>query len=185
MTDDLIESKHKLRLEIQGQREAWEISELRAWSAKINEKLCAMMNERKVKVVHCFLPMGKEIDVWPSILFALQRGIKVVTTKTLPKAKLQHLVLSDPENLEQGRFGTKHPKDAEEYTGAYDLIIVPGMVFDANGGRIGYGAGYYDHFLSSHENAYKVGVCYPFQILDFVPQEQHDVSLDLVLSSDS
>jgi 5-formyltetrahydrofolate cyclo-ligase len=106
----------------------------------------------------------------------------VVTTKTLPKSTLQHLVLTDLDDLENGVFGTKHPRNAVEWKESYDLIIVPGLAFDSHGHRLGYGGGYYDAFLPRHPNTLKVGVGFPFQLVESVPVEDFDEKVDLVFA---
>lgn len=60
--------------------------------------------------------------------------------------------------------------------------LIPGMGFDADGHRLGRGKGYYDRFLSAHPYIYKIGVCFPFQILDNVPFDEYDVVMDEVVS---
>ena len=66
-------------------------------------------------------------------------------------------------------------------TGKYDLIIVPGLSFDESNFRLGYGGGYYDNFMSQHLDARKIGIFYPFQKIEKVPVEAHDLKLDEVL----
>lgn len=95
---------------------------------------------------------------------------------------MQNLFLTDLKNMEAGIFNTYHPKDAEEYTGEYDLIIVAGLAFDKRGYRVGYGGGYYDTFLAGQPKALKVGVCFPFQMIAEVPVESHDIKLDEILT---
>jgi 5-formyltetrahydrofolate cyclo-ligase len=56
------------------------------------------------------------------------------------------------------------------------------LAFDAANYRLGYGGGYYDGFLRQHPEAYKLGICYPFQKVKQVPLEAHDVRLDAVLA---
>lgn len=63
-----------------------------------------------------------------------------------------------------------------------DLIIVPGVAFDVRGGRLGRGKGYYDKILKQTD-AYKVGVCFDFQLVEQVPTEEHDIKMDLVIKS--
>lgn len=74
---------------------------------------------------------------------------------------------------------------AEAYTfwDRIDLIVVPGVAFDKKGHRMGRGRGFYDRFLAKSElcNAYKLGVCFPSQIVDSVPMDPHDVSMDDVI----
>lgn len=67
-----------------------------------------------------------------------------------------------------------------------DVVIVPALAFDSKKNRIGFGGGYYDTFLEKvrqkNNKALFIGVCYDFQIIDSVPTEKHDVTLDFVVS---
>jgi 5-formyltetrahydrofolate cyclo-ligase len=148
---------------------------------RINAQLWDLIEERAVRVIHSYMTMGSEVDVRPLLQKALDKGLQVVVPKTLRKRQLQHLVLTDLKNTEAGIFNTYHPKDASEYTGEYDLILVSGLAFDPRGYRVGYGGGYYDTFLADQQAALRVGVCYPFQLVAEVPVEEHDVRLDRVV----
>jgi 5-formyltetrahydrofolate cyclo-ligase len=147
----------------------------------ICERLAQMILEKNAKVVHSFLPMGDEIDIFPLIETLLEKGITVVTPKALKQRKMMNLVLRSLGELEDGIFGTKHPANTHEHTGSYDFFIVPGLAFDRNNYRLGYGSGYYDAFLATQPTAFKLGICYPFQLLGKVPREPHDVPLDGLL----
>ena len=67
------------------------------------------------------------------------------------------------------------------FTGIIDLIIVPGLVFDKKLNRLGFGMGYYDKYLNSH-NIYKIGLCFNEQIVDFVPVESHDIKMNMIIT---
>ena len=62
-----------------------------------------------------------------------------------------------------------------------DLILVPGTAFDAGGGRLGQGGGYYDRFLEK-TGALRVGVCHGFALQKSVPEEAHDARMDYILT---
>ncbi len=83
--------------------------------------------------------------------------------------------------MEKGVFGTVHPTGEKVFTGTYDMMITPGLSFDSNNYRLGYGGGYYDTFLAENPAAKKVGIFYPFQEVDNLPLEPHDVRLDEIL----
>ncbi len=152
------------------------------YSGKICDQLWKIIEENNLQVIHSYLTMGSEVNVLPLLQKALDAGLTVVVPKTLKKRQMQNLMLNDLKNMEAGIFGTYHPKDTAEYTGHYDLIIVAGLAFDEKGYRVGYGGGYYDTFLVGQPNARKIGVCYPFQQLEEVPVEPHDVRLDDLIS---
>jgi 5-formyltetrahydrofolate cyclo-ligase len=68
------------------------------------------------------------------------------------------------------------PKDA--------VIIVPCMAYDKMGYRLGGGKGYYDRYLSELADNYKIGICFPWQIVEKLPVESHDMRVDEVLTAD-
>ncbi|MCB0401158.1 MAG: 5-formyltetrahydrofolate cyclo-ligase [Flavobacteriales bacterium] len=133
------------------------------------------------KIVHAYLPMGKEINISPLLKNLLQKNITIVIPKTLPKYQLENRILTSLTDIEKGVFGTTHPANSKEYKGNFDLIIVPGLAFDNNNYRLGYGGGYYDNFLVHYPFASKIGIFYPEQEVLKVPTEKHDIRLDKIL----
>lgn len=65
---------------------------------------------------------------------------------------------------------------------AISLVVVPGVAFDAAGNRLGRGKGYYDRLLPRLTAAYKIGICFPFQLVDCVPAEPFDIRMDEIIS---
>ena len=62
------------------------------------------------------------------------------------------------------------------------LVLMPGLAFDREGHRMGYGGGYYDKFLAAEPNHPTVALCFDFQIVEHIPTEEFDIPVDLVLS---
>lgn len=174
----VIEQKKALRKQMLVKRARLNRKAKKKYDQWICDSLWETIKSRNFKTVHCYLPMGTEINIIPLIEKLLLESITVITPKTLPKPKLQNLVLSSLNELEKGVFGTKHPANAKEFLGAYDLIIVPGLAFDKTKYRLGYGGAYYDNFLVIHPNTPKIGIFYPFQEVNEVPLESHDIQLD-------
>lgn len=150
-------------------------------SAIVCQKLSVLSKKLNARTIHTFIPMGSEVDVMPFIVAEFAKDTTIVAPQTLKARQLKHLRLLSPNDLESGRFGTQHPAGDEEFGGKPDLILVPGLAFDHRGFRLGYGAGYYDTFLAQNPHAFKLGVCYPFQLVDEVPIEPHDVQLDQII----
>ncbi len=177
----IFEQKDALRKEMYKKRAKNKAAAKKEYDLWICAELEKIVKEKNVKIVHAYLPMGTEIDIRPFLEKILAQNIKIITPKTLPKRQLENLELHSLNELEKGVFGTLHPANSKIYSGNYDLIIVPGLAFDKENYRLGYGGGYYDTFLEQHPNAFKVGVFYPFQKVNAVPKEKHDISLDLIL----
>ena len=90
-----------------------------------------------------------------------------------------------PHELISARCGLSEPWDKcpaltlRDFENA--LILVPGLAFDDEGFRIGYGGGFYDKFLAKEPEHPTVALCYSFQMVDAIPTEDYDIPVDLVL----
>lgn len=176
------EKKSAIRKEMLLQRDSLPAVEKQILDNELCEKISAVIAGRKARVVHSYIPFGSEPDINPLLQKLLDDGLTVVCPKSLAKRTIQNLVLKSLTDLEEGRFGTKHPAGDNEYTGTIDLYIVPGVAFDKNSYRLGYGSGYYDTWFAAHPDGHKLGICYPFQLVNELPNEQHDVALSEVVS---
>jgi 5-formyltetrahydrofolate cyclo-ligase len=149
-----------------------------------------------------FLAVRSEIDPAPALDEARRRGARVAFPRVAddrePRLRF-HAV--DPSELRAGRFGIPEPPadSAEVPLEDIDLMIVPGLAFDAEGRRLGFGGGYYDEVLSRRPGALDrgtgdgaalgprgprlvVGLAYDFQIVDACPAEPHDQPIDCVVT---
>ena len=86
-----------------------------------------------------------------------------------------------PDSLREGAYGILEPVGElfNDYS-SIDLVIVPGMAFDHAGHRLGRGKGYYDRLLPQLTKAYKIGLCFDFQMTDNVPHDEKDVVMEEV-----
>ena len=103
-----------------------------------------------------------------------------IEEKTMEAVEIQSL-----DNLVKDKYGILEPSEDIEAVEKVelDLIILPGVVFDVNGGRIGYGGGYYDKYLQNlDESIPKVALCYDFQVINKVPMEEHDIKADCIIT---
>lgn len=112
-----------------------------------------------------------------------QVGKTVLMPKVTGATSMELRVYDGPDTLTIGSFGILEP-DGTLFTdyAAIDTAVIPGMAFDPHGNRLGRGKGYYDRLLPLAANAYKIGVCFAFQMLDNVPADAHDIRMDEVLA---
>ncbi len=96
---------------------------------------------------------------------------------------LEIRIYTGPEDLATGTYGIEEPT-GELFTdyAVIDFIAVPGVAFDRNGNRLGRGKGYYDRLLPRIPQAYKVGICFTFQIVEEVPAEPFDIRMDEIIT---
>ncbi len=170
---DVIAWKRETRKRMLQQRDALKSKEKRAYDEKVCAFLSNLVDELNVQTIHCYLPMGSEINVLPFITEMLDMDKTIVCPKTLPKPHLENRVLTSLNELEKGVFGTVHPT-GPVYSGHFDLIVMPGLAFDDSRNRLGYGGAYYDNFIIHHPKAFKQATAYPFQLIDEVMTEDHD-----------
>ncbi len=88
-------------------------------------------------------------------------------------------------NVVKGHYGIREPEHRLPVDPAtIRLLLIPGVLFDASGNRIGHGKGYYDTLLATTSpDALKIGVCYDWQIApDPLPAESHDIPMDFLLT---
>lgn len=97
--------------------------------------------------------------------------------------ELELRLYTGPQDLTIGSYGILEPvgKTISSYTDI-DLIVVPGVAFDYHGYRLGRGKGYYDRLLPHLPQAYKLGICFPYQLLPHLPAESFDIAMDEVLT---
>lgn len=131
-----------------------------------------------------FVSFGSEVHTHDMIKEALKS--KTVIVPKVVHHEIEPSVIIDFDNLvPSGKF--KIPEPIEAMKIAYkniDLILVPGIAFDKEGHRIGYGFGYYDRFLRRVPKAIKIGLAFDLQIVDKIPREMHDVPVDLIVTEE-
>lgn len=141
------------------------------------------------RIVAGFWPMRGEIDVRPLMQAFDRRGCRLaLPVVAAPDRPLVFRAWNRAAPLERGVFGTRHPPEGAEILRP-DLVLVPLLAFDAAGGRLGYGGGFYDRTLAALRRdaacnlpLRAVGIAYAAQELEQVPLELFDVKLDFVLT---
>ena len=101
------------------------------------------------------------------------------------KGKMSAVAVPNFDALEVGEFNIMTVKrELRKFIdpAQIDCVIVPGVAFDLNGGRLGLGGGYYDKFLPLAVNAKKIALAYDFQLVDNLPLEEHDFKVDIILT---
>jgi 5-formyltetrahydrofolate cyclo-ligase len=153
-------------------------NERQARSLRICEKLLPFFSGKNSLALFAPLPTEPDLDLlWdlglakhPLVSYPRCQGD---TLSFRPIASLSELV--------PGRFGVREPAPGPCLQ-QFDLIVVPGLAFTAEGSRLGRGAGFYDKFLCEvPKTTLKVGVCFAFQRVSQIPHEPHDVKMDAVV----
>lgn len=162
----------------------------------------------KAKGVSVYLNMPRyELITYPSIIDMLFEGKKDVYVPKVTGSRSEDMKMvrvrsvSDVDDFETNAWGIKEPTDAQMSAsvdavenGAVDVVLVPGVAFDARCRRLGHGKGYYDSFIARLRRKraelhlpmpITIGVAFNEQIVDNVPVNENDETLDVVLTPKS
>ena len=174
--------KTELRTTLKLRRKNMSEDEVITKSAEICKKLIGTKEFQNAEIVMVYLSISNEVDTEYIIKSAISSGKTVLVPVTVGNDIIP-CILENMENLKKGAFGIKEPEEKREWTEKIDLCVVPGLGFDKNGGRIGFGRGYYDRFLSDKQ-CKKVGIAYSNQIEKNVFAEDYDVFMDIVITEE-
>jgi len=135
------------------------------------------------RTVGLYYPLGSEVRTDAIAQVAREQGKKVSLPRTEGNS-IRFYEYTGGDELVQGRFGVMEPAPASP-AGPVDLIVIPGIVFDAEGCRIGYGKGFYDRFLAERQASFSVGLAYSFQIVERLPMGRFDRKLGALATDEA
>ena len=151
-------------------------------SSKIYQNLKQVDSYINSHNIACYFSIGSEIDTYDIMLGILEQGKNMLLPKIVDN-NLEFYVVPNLEKLEKGTFDIMEPKDSCKKAENIDCILVPTIGISKSGDRLGYGRGYYDKFLSS-TGAVKISLTYSKQIVKSIPNESHDIKIDLIITED-
>jgi len=175
------EQKKKLRKEIRNLKKQQTQEQKETASASIIESIEKQPFFKNAETVMVYWSMADEVITHDAIL-KWHREKRII----LPCVNGDILELREftgIDSMKEGDFfGILEPK-GPIFTelNALDLIIVPGVAFDINNNRMGRGKAYYDGLLKT-TNAFKLGICFDFQLLENIPADSHDIPMDGIIS---
>lgn len=145
---------------------------------------------KESKNIFIYISYNSEIDTIHIINKALCDGKNIFVPRTIFETKWMDAVqITSLDNMKKDRYGIPEPDDTAENIDPdkLDMIVVPGVAFDRNGGRIGYGAGYYDRYFKKisdnrRNDVKKIVLAYEFQVIDKVPMDEQDVRIDCIIT---
>lgn len=174
--------KRSLRTATLARRRALAPQQVAERSLALQRRFLSLHEFIDAKVLALYAPVQQEVDT------ALVAADSLASGKTL----LYPAVLGDDmefrrvaamDQFASGRFGIPEPTGERVDPTTADVIVVPGVAFDLQGRRIGYGKGYYDRCLHRMEGRGRlIAFCYEFQLFEEIVGEPHDVAMDLIVT---
>ncbi|MFH1521066.1 MAG: 5-formyltetrahydrofolate cyclo-ligase [Candidatus Micrarchaeota archaeon] len=171
--------KDTIRKQIIAKRNLLSNEEIGNLSASISERLINYPEFKKAKVVAFYIPKGNEVDTRKMIEHAITEGKEVLIPVT--DHKITFYKFKSFNDLIKGSFGVLEPESRETPSKEPDVVIVPGVTFGLCMHRLGYGKGYYDLYLAG-SSAYRIGICFNFQVVEKLPTHEHDQKMDCMIT---
>jgi 5-formyltetrahydrofolate cyclo-ligase len=134
------------------------------------------------KTIGAYHPIGSEAGTMKIITSALRMKKRVALPRVVNDSSMVFAEVNDIANdLRIGRYKIMEPKDRCPKVDNLDMLLLPGVAWDAEGYRLGYGKGYYDRYLSG-SGAKRIGLAYELQVLEKIPHGSDDLRVDLIIT---
>ncbi len=178
------QNKEDLRNTMKRRLLAVSVAQAAAWSDAVCARLAVLPQYQRASRLMAFLNMKGEISLDAFLIRALREGKEVYVPHCLGNGQMEAMRLTSLQDVAQGMYGIRVP-----YAGSpciapeqLELILVPGLAFDAEGHRLGRGAGFYDRYLQRAPQAAVAAVAWDIQIVPHVPAEAHDYRIPVMLT---
>ena len=173
--------KKQLRSEIREKKRAMTQQQIDAASARLGKLFAESEMYLSAKTIYGYLPYNQEVRTVPMLERALRDGKRVAVPKVFGN-EMRFIYITDFSQVEKGYAGIPEPvADGPVADDPTALVLIPGLAFDKEGHRIGYGGGFYDRFLAAEPGHPTIALCYDFQLLPKLETEEFDIPVDCVL----
>lgn len=180
--------KQELRKTILAKRNLLTTKEIEEKSLEIKKRLFGLLEFKEAILISFYISFRSEVQTHEMIKETLRFDKRVVVPIVEREKILSLSELKDFDNeIEIGKFGILEPNlkyRREVNLSEVELVIVPGIIFDKNGNRIGYGGGYYDNLLSRMKCVPFIGLAYELQIVPQVLAEGYDIPVHKIITED-
>ena len=173
--------KKELRRSIREQKRAMSEEEIVSRSQALGKLFVESDAYKNAKTIYGYLPYNQEVRTVPMLEQAMRDGKRVAVPKCYGN-EMKFIFMDDLSQVEKGYANIPEPiADAPIADDPTALVLMPGLAFDPEGHRIGYGGGFYDKFLEAEPDHPTLALCYAFQMLPHLETEAHDIPVDYVL----
>lgn len=177
--------KRGLREEFKAARRGMAPEDQARRDRQILERILRLPEYQRARLVLTYVSTAIEVDTRALIQQALADGKQVAVPRCTPgKVDMRFYLIQSLSQLEPGAFGVLEPnpekcRELRQYQ--HSICILPGLGFDLQGYRLGYGKGYYDRFLSRYSGK-NIGVCYNVCLKALLPHGRYDKMVDILVT---
>lgn len=177
-------NKKETRALIRAQKRAMTESQIDSASRNLGVLLRESALYKSAKTIYFYLPYNQEVRTVPMIQQALRDGKAVAVPKCYGE-EMRFITIDSLEGIAPGYCNIPEPiADGPIANDETALVLMPGLAFDKEGRRIGYGGGFYDRFLAQEPNHPTLALCYGFQMVEHLETEEFDIPVDQVIWAD-
>mgnify|MGYP006422528681 CR=1 FL=1 len=162
-------------------RERFKINRKNIKDKNIFNNLIKNTRFKNAKDIFIFVNYKNEVNTKKIIKYCFKNNINIFVPKVVGK-EMEVRKIKSFDDLERSEMGILEPKEYCSEFESLDLAIMPGLAFDKEKNRLGYGGGYYDKFLNKNK-IYKIAICYDFQVISFVPTNEYDIPVDMIITN--
>ncbi len=182
---DIRKIKEEFRSQSKLYRQNLSLQEKESLESDILKHVLELAEIKKAKTVLCYVSTATEVDTKKLISSLIDEGKTVAVPKCIAGTRdMKFYCISSLEQTEKGTFGVLEP-NLDKCERLRDFrscaCIIPGLMFDSEGFRLGYGKGYYDRFLSKFSGT-KIGICFEKCCVEKLPHGFYDVAADIVVT---
>lgn len=177
--------KNQMRLKIKKERNALTEHEKNYLDKKIFDNILKSKLLENHDTIFVYLSTDIEVSTVDIVNYCFENDLKVAIPRCVGKREMKFFYYFKNSVLEKSKYGIYEPvleKSREVKSFENSLCIVPGLAFDKNGFRLGYGGGFYDKFLNDNPDITTVGICYSRNIADNLPKGDYDKYVDYVIT---
>lgn len=176
--------KKDIRKQIFTQRAKVSEAFVQQQSTLIAEKIFALPQFLVASCIYVYMDYNKEASTRAIIEEAWRLGKKVAAPKVFGE-DMRYFYIYSYEDVAPGYFNIPEPDEKRNLEEAADedaLLLVPGVAFDKDRHRCGYGKGFYDRYLSRHTQHVTVAMALDFQVVEQVPADAHDICPQILVT---
>lgn len=150
-------------------------------SAEICGHILGSRLYQQAEILFAYYPLGNEVSLLPLIEDALSSGKQIAFPK-VEGEDMEFYQVRELTELEEGYYHVMEPVTETAVEGENVLVLTPGVVFDMDGNRIGYGKGFYDRYLGKHPGCVALGIAYESQIVESFEADMRDRKMDYIVT---
>ena len=133
--------------------------------------------------IYCYVDCKGEVYTSDIFITAWKMGKKTAAPR-IENGKMEFYYIERFGDLDLGTYGIPEPITTEKANGKNVLVIMPGIAFDANKNRIGFGKGFYDKYLEKHLDYRRIALAFSMQIVENIPADAHDIRPEVIITEE-